>query len=219
MATKNPISRFNEPVVADGAANVSKKAAFDVHDDPNRACYPRFEMRNRRPTSWLLGFAGSAVVHVCAVAALFLFGRAQSGRWPARRAGGVRRCDRRSPTVDPRVRQLRSAGGRAIAVDITPRRARVGRARGRSRRSRAADDRAQRFRRQAAAGPRARSRGGRRPPARSRLPARSTRRCDRASPTGRPRRSRRARGRRAARRRPRPPGASRSSASATRCAP
>jgi hypothetical protein len=33
-------------------------------------------MRHRRSTSWLLGFAGSAVVHVCAVAALFAFGRA-----------------------------------------------------------------------------------------------------------------------------------------------
>ena len=32
-------------------------------------------MRNRRPTSWLLGFAGSAVVHVCVLAALFAFGR------------------------------------------------------------------------------------------------------------------------------------------------
>jgi TonB family protein len=32
-------------------------------------------MRNRRPTGWLLGFAGSAVAHVCALAALFAFGR------------------------------------------------------------------------------------------------------------------------------------------------
>jgi TonB family protein len=32
-------------------------------------------MRKRRSTSWLLGFAGSALVHVCAVAALFAFGR------------------------------------------------------------------------------------------------------------------------------------------------
>jgi periplasmic protein TonB len=41
-------------------------------------------MRNRRPTSWLLGFAGSAVVHVCALAALFAFGRAdrRDGRAP-----------------------------------------------------------------------------------------------------------------------------------------
>src|SRR5262245_11043932 len=33
-------------------------------------------MRKRRSTSWLLGFAGSAVVHVCALAGLFAFGRA-----------------------------------------------------------------------------------------------------------------------------------------------
>jgi protein TonB len=32
-------------------------------------------MRNRRGTSWLLGFAGSAIAHVCALAALFAFGR------------------------------------------------------------------------------------------------------------------------------------------------
>jgi len=33
-------------------------------------------MRKRRPTSWLLGFAGSAVVHLCLLAGLFAFGRA-----------------------------------------------------------------------------------------------------------------------------------------------
>jgi protein TonB len=32
-------------------------------------------MRKRRPTSWLLGFAGSAGLHVCLLAALFAFGR------------------------------------------------------------------------------------------------------------------------------------------------
>src|SRR5262249_44474935 len=32
---------------------------------------------NRRSTSWLLGFAGSAVGHVCVLAALFAFGRGQ----------------------------------------------------------------------------------------------------------------------------------------------
>src|SRR6185503_18163573 len=32
-------------------------------------------MRKRRPTSWLLGFAGSAGVHVCLLGALFAFGR------------------------------------------------------------------------------------------------------------------------------------------------
>src|SRR3954470_7452517 len=31
-------------------------------------------MRNRRPTSWPLGFAGSAMVHVCVLAVLFAFG-------------------------------------------------------------------------------------------------------------------------------------------------
>jgi len=33
-------------------------------------------MRNRRPTSWLLGFAGSAVVHVCVLGGLFAMGPA-----------------------------------------------------------------------------------------------------------------------------------------------
>ena len=32
-------------------------------------------MGKHRPTSWLLGFAGSALVHVCVLAALFAFGR------------------------------------------------------------------------------------------------------------------------------------------------
>jgi protein TonB len=32
-------------------------------------------MRKRRPTSWLLGFAGSAGLHVCLLAGLFAFGR------------------------------------------------------------------------------------------------------------------------------------------------
>jgi protein TonB len=32
-------------------------------------------MRKRRPTGWLFGFAGSAAVHACAVAVLFVFGR------------------------------------------------------------------------------------------------------------------------------------------------
>src|SRR6478609_4952309 len=32
-------------------------------------------MRKRRPTGWLFGFAGSAALHVCAVAVLFAFGR------------------------------------------------------------------------------------------------------------------------------------------------
>ena len=34
-------------------------------------------MRNRRGTSWLLGFAGSAVAHVCLLGALFVFGSAR----------------------------------------------------------------------------------------------------------------------------------------------
>src|SRR5690349_12525419 len=33
-------------------------------------------MRKRRRASWLLGFAGSAVLHVCVLGALFTFGRA-----------------------------------------------------------------------------------------------------------------------------------------------
>src|SRR3954470_20847929 len=31
-------------------------------------------MRNRRPTSWLLGFAGSALAHACVLGALFALG-------------------------------------------------------------------------------------------------------------------------------------------------
>jgi protein TonB len=37
-------------------------------------------MRKRRPTNWWLGFAGSALVHVCALAALFAFGRVDPRR-------------------------------------------------------------------------------------------------------------------------------------------
>src|SRR4249920_3505745 len=40
-------------------------------------------MRKRRPTGWLFGFAGSAVLHVCAVGVLFVFGR------PDRRAAAA----------------------------------------------------------------------------------------------------------------------------------
>src|SRR3954463_13366549 len=32
-------------------------------------------MRKRRPTGWLFGFAGSAALHACAVAVLFVVGR------------------------------------------------------------------------------------------------------------------------------------------------
>src|SRR5262245_11635072 len=42
-------------------------------------------MRNRRRTGWLLGFAGSALVHVVALAALFAFGH---GGWRGGEPGG-----------------------------------------------------------------------------------------------------------------------------------
>jgi TonB family protein len=42
-------------------------------------------MRNRRPTSWLLGFAGSAMAHLCVLAAVFAFG---SGNRRDGRSGG-----------------------------------------------------------------------------------------------------------------------------------
>ena len=90
-------------MVAHGATHVPEKAAFYVHDDTGRhinsgpakrglappakstrTTHGRrpltrdtlFLMGRRRSTSWLLGFAGSAVVHVCALGALFAFGRA-----------------------------------------------------------------------------------------------------------------------------------------------
>ncbi|HMF44536.1 MAG TPA: TonB family protein [Polyangia bacterium] len=40
-------------------------------------------MGKGRPTSWLLGFAGSALAHVCVLAALFAFGRDERGRLAA----------------------------------------------------------------------------------------------------------------------------------------
>jgi hypothetical protein len=78
-------------------------------------------MRNRRPTSWLLGFAGSAVVHVCAVAALFLFGRADLGVGQPAAAASADAIT--IATVDPAFASSDPLAG-AIAVDITPPRAR-----------------------------------------------------------------------------------------------
>ena len=74
-------------------------------------------MRKRRPTSWLLGFAGSAAVHVCILAALFAFGRA------GRRAGDP------AAGLPPELIALTSVEvssasndplAAAIPVDVTP---------------------------------------------------------------------------------------------------
>lgn len=75
-------------------------------------------MRNRRPTSWLLGFAGSAVVHMCAVAALFLLGRADLGVGQPAAAASADAIT--ISTVDPAFASSDPLAG-AIAVDITPR--------------------------------------------------------------------------------------------------
>src|SRR5215467_3739591 len=74
-------------------------------------------MRNRRGTSWLLGFAGSAVAHVCALAVLFAFGRdaridARSAADPVRDAIALTPIDPAFAAADP----LASA----ISVDVEP---------------------------------------------------------------------------------------------------
>jgi hypothetical protein len=74
-------------------------------------------MRKRRPTSWLLGFAGSAVVHVSASGALFAFGRATWAAASARRDVGGRDHDRRRSI--PRS-PARSAGGARFPSTSTP---------------------------------------------------------------------------------------------------
>ncbi len=74
-------------------------------------------MRNRRPTSWLLGFAGSAVVHACVLAALFAFG-------PGKRLDGRSRAEAASEeialtSVDPAFAGADPLAA-AIPVDIAP---------------------------------------------------------------------------------------------------
>jgi TonB family protein len=74
-------------------------------------------MRNRRGTSWLLGFAGSAVAHVCALAALFAFGRgarldAGPASEPARDTISLTAIDPAFAAADPLAA--------AISVDVEP---------------------------------------------------------------------------------------------------
>jgi TonB family protein len=73
-------------------------------------------MRKRRPTGWLLGFAGSAVVHVCVLAALFAFGR------PDRRADAASQLAPEAITLATVDATLASADplAAAIPVDIEP---------------------------------------------------------------------------------------------------
>ena len=181
---------------------------------------PSFWMRNRRPTSWLLGLAGSAAGARRALVAGSVRVRARRvrgrGRPPPswrpstatrsiRGRSGVRQRRSRSPPRSPSTSRRAARAWDApqgdednlVALTTAP-----------------SDSDGQR-----AAGARARSGRQRRRARRTTPSGATTRRCDRGSPTARPRRSRRARGRRAARRRRRPRGASRSSASATRCAP
>jgi protein TonB len=74
-------------------------------------------MRKRRPTSWLLGFAGSAVVHVCVLGSLFAFGH------PDRRADATNPSFSSDAialaTVDTTLASADPLAG-AIAVDIEP---------------------------------------------------------------------------------------------------
>jgi protein TonB len=74
-------------------------------------------MRNRRPTSWLLGIAGSAVVHACALAALFALGRYDPGNdepTPETRPDSLA-----VTTVDPAFAAPDPLAG-AIPVDVAP---------------------------------------------------------------------------------------------------
>src|SRR4051812_43919410 len=74
-------------------------------------------MRNRRPTSWLLGFAGSAMAHLCVLAALFTLG--SRDRRDGRAAGettseaiALTTLDQAAAGADPLAA--------AIPVDIAP---------------------------------------------------------------------------------------------------
>src|SRR4051812_40831729 len=74
-------------------------------------------MRNRRPTSWLLGFAGSATAHVCVLAALFALG--PHGHRDGR-SGAETTSDAISLTaVDPALAGADPLAA-AIPVDIAP---------------------------------------------------------------------------------------------------
>jgi protein TonB len=70
-------------------------------------------MRKRRPTNWLLGFAGSAAVHVCALAGLSLFGQAGPGA-AAAPAGPIALAPVPPAFTDP------DPFANAIAVDVAP---------------------------------------------------------------------------------------------------
>ncbi|HEY7372343.1 MAG TPA: TonB family protein [Polyangia bacterium] len=74
-------------------------------------------MRKRRPPTWILGFAGSALAHVCALGALFAFGRARPVERSAA-AEGARDSIELAP-VDPAF-GLPDPLAAAIAVDVQP---------------------------------------------------------------------------------------------------
>lgn len=75
-------------------------------------------MRKRRPTNWLFGFAGSAVLHVCAVATLFVFGR------PDRRADAANRQAAAADSIALSTVEATFANAdplaAAIPVDVEP---------------------------------------------------------------------------------------------------
>jgi TonB family protein len=74
-------------------------------------------MRKRRPTGWMLGFAGSALAHVCALAALFAFGHgalraAKGGADPAPDSIALTPVDPAFAASDPLAT--------AIPIDVEP---------------------------------------------------------------------------------------------------
>src|SRR4029079_13044449 len=74
-------------------------------------------MRKRRPTNWLVGFAGSAAVHGCLVAALFAAGRTAPGA--AGLAPDAGSAVIALTTVDPSYAGPDSLAA-AIPVDVAP---------------------------------------------------------------------------------------------------
>ena len=89
MATRIRSPILDEAVVADGAAHVSEKAAFDVHVGFRRACYPRFRCASVVPRAGCSGSRGPRLVHVCALGVLFAFGRPDRRAAAAAVGGGV----------------------------------------------------------------------------------------------------------------------------------
>jgi len=75
-------------------------------------------MYKRRPPTWLFGFAGSALAHVCALAALFAFGHADRPPRSAAAAEGTRDSIELTP-VDPAF-GVPDPLAAAIAVDVQP---------------------------------------------------------------------------------------------------